>query len=47
VLQSSLKAAQKPVTQETRLLQLCGLPALADQQIDRRINQVLARSKST
>lgn len=45
VLQSSLKAGQKPMKQQTRLLQLCGLPALADQQIDRRINQVLARSK--
>ncbi|MES2535193.1 MAG: DUF349 domain-containing protein [Pseudomonadota bacterium] len=42
VLQSSLKAGQKPVTAEALLLQLCGLPALTDVQTARRIENLLS-----
>jgi exonuclease SbcC len=45
VLQSSLKAGQKPVTPGTQLLQLCELPASTDPQIARRIDQVIGRSQ--
>lgn len=47
VLQSSLKSGQKPVTQDTHLLQLCALPALTDRQTGNRIAQILARYESS
>lgn len=46
VLQSSLKTGQKPVTLETQLMQLCRLPALTDQLIDRRIDQLIGRLRN-
>lgn len=47
VLQSSLKAGQKPVTQDVRLARLCGLPALPDQQLASRIDRLIAGIKNT
>jgi hypothetical protein len=44
VLKSSLTAGQKPVARETQLLQLCGLPALADPRTAGRIDQLLAKN---
>lgn len=43
VLQSSLKTGQKPPSQQALLLQLCGLPALTNPQLDSRIEQMTAR----
>ncbi|MES2759617.1 MAG: DUF349 domain-containing protein [Pseudomonadota bacterium] len=43
VLQSSLKSGQKPLTQAAQFLQLCELPALADDRTVSRIEQLFAR----
>ncbi len=42
-LQSSLKSGQKPATQATAFLQLCALPALADERTGSRIEHLFAR----
>ena len=42
-LQSSLKSGQKPATQATQFLQLCALPALADERTASRIEHLFAR----
>jgi exonuclease SbcC len=41
VLQSSLKAGQKPLSAEQHLLRLCALPALTDQQLAGRIERMV------
>ncbi|MET0858773.1 MAG: DUF349 domain-containing protein [Telluria sp.] len=43
VLQSSLKSGQKPMTQAAQFLELCELPALADDRTVSRIEQLFAR----
>lgn len=43
VLQSSLKSGQKPMTQAAQFLQLCEMPALADDRTVSRIEQLFAR----
>ncbi|OGB22231.1 MAG: hypothetical protein A3I66_17405 [Burkholderiales bacterium RIFCSPLOWO2_02_FULL_57_36] len=43
VLQSSLKAGQRPPSRQELLLQLCGLSALTDHLLDSRIERVAAR----
>ncbi|MEC5162522.1 MULTISPECIES: DUF349 domain-containing protein [unclassified Janthinobacterium] len=43
VLQSSLKSGQKPMTQASQLLQLCAIPALADERTANRIEVLLRR----
>ncbi|WP_317204702.1 DUF349 domain-containing protein [Janthinobacterium sp.] len=43
VLQSSLKSGQKPQTQLSQLLQLCAIPALADERTVSRIETLLRR----
>ncbi len=43
VLQSSLKSGQKPLTQASQLLQLCAIPALADERTVSRIEVLLRR----
>ncbi len=47
VLQSSLKAGQKPVAQEAQMLRLCGLAALADAQTVGRIDRLITGFKNT
>ena len=47
VLQSSLKAGQKPLSQQEQLLNIVGLPALVDQQLGIRIERLAARSDSS
>jgi hypothetical protein len=47
VLQSSLKAGQKPVTQDVQLVRLCGLPAVPGQQLAGRIGRLIAGIKNT
>ncbi|QYF92544.1 DUF349 domain-containing protein [Massilia sp. PAMC28688] len=42
-LQSSLKSGQKPDTAATRFLELCALPALADERTISRIDHLFAR----
>jgi hypothetical protein len=42
-LQSSLKSGQKPATAATQFLQLCALPALADERTSSRIDHLFAR----
>ncbi len=42
-LQSSLKSGQKPATHATAFLQLCALPALADERTGSRIEHLFAR----
>ncbi len=42
-LQSSLKSGQKPATAATQFLQLCALPALADERTMSRIDHLFAR----
>lgn len=42
-LQSSLKSGQKPATAATQFLQLCALPALADERTASRIDHLFAR----
>lgn len=46
VLQSSLKAGREAVTADAVLLQLCGLPALADERIGKRFDEIIARFKN-
>lgn len=46
VLQSSLKAGQKPATPETQMLQLCGIAAPADEQTMGRLDQAIAAFKT-
>ncbi len=43
VLQSSLKSGQKPMIQAAQFLQLCEMPALADDRTVSRIEQLFAR----
>jgi hypothetical protein len=43
VLQSSLKAGQKPLSRQEQLLHIVGLPALPDQQLANRIEQIATR----
>ena len=43
VLQSSLKSGQKPLTQAAQYLQLCAMPALADDRTASRIEQLFRR----
>ncbi len=43
VLQASLKAGQKPLSQQERLLHIVGLPALTDHQLDSRMERLIAR----
>lgn len=43
VLQSSLKAGQKPLAHSEQLLHIVGLPALSDQQLDSRVARLAAR----
>ncbi|PHV06989.1 hypothetical protein CSQ96_13580 [Janthinobacterium sp. BJB412] len=43
VLQSSLKTGQKPLTQAAQYLQLCAMPALADDRTASRIEQLFRR----
>lgn len=47
VLQSSLKAGQKPVTPELHLAQLCSLPALPDPQLASRMDRLIADIRHT
>ncbi len=42
-LQSSLKSGQKPATAATQFLQVCALPALADERTASRIDMLFAR----
>lgn len=44
-LQSSLKAGQKPVTQDAQLLRLCSVAALMDQQTAGRIDKLIGNIK--
>ncbi|NML59756.1 DUF349 domain-containing protein [Massilia sp. RP-1-19] len=43
VLQTSLKSGQKPLTQSAQFLQLCAMPALADERTSSRIGHLFAR----
>lgn len=43
VLQSSLKSGQKPLSQAAQYLQLCAMPALADDRTTSRIEQLFRR----
>ncbi|CAN5147768.1 hypothetical protein BH11PSE11_BH11PSE11_06350 [soil metagenome] len=46
LLQSSLKAGQKPLTPEAQLLRVCGLAALADEQSSSRLAQAIDSLKN-
>ena len=41
VLQSSLKAGQKPLTVQAQLLQLCGLPSMTDESAAQRMERII------